>query len=84
MIRPNAIIAQRDTVSAAALAAALRGHCRSVFVAGSPDEARAAVPRQRADIMIADLELMNLPEIQLLHHQFGNVSIVCTHRIPDE
>jgi DNA-binding NtrC family response regulator len=84
MNRPTAVIVQSDNVSAATLAAALQTQCRSVHVTHSPDEARAAVPRHRADIVIADLELMRLPEIQLLHHEFGNVSIVCTHRIPDD
>src|SRR5258708_30121969 len=81
---PNAIVVQSDSSSANALAAALHNHCRSVYLAHSPQEVRDAVPKHRANIVIADLELMRLPEIQRLHNEFGNVSIVCTHRVPDE
>jgi DNA-binding NtrC family response regulator len=84
MQRPNAIVLESDSSSASALAAALHRHCRSVYVARSPEEVRVAVPKHRANILIADLELMRLPEIQRLHNEYGGVSIVCTHRIPDE
>jgi len=84
MQRPNVIVAQSNVNAAASLAASLQKVCRSVYVAKSLEEVRAAVPKHRADIVIADLELMCLPEIERLHHEFGGVRIVCTHRVPDE
>src|SRR5437899_495913 len=84
MSRPNVILVQRNAATAASLAASLQRHCRSVYVAKTPEEVRAAVPKHRADIVIADLELMRLPEIERLHSEFGDVKIVCTHRVPDE
>ena len=84
MHRPNVIVAQSNASAAASLAASLQRVCRSVVVAKSPEEVRAAVPKHRADIVIADLELVHMPEIERLHHEFGGVRIVCTHRVPDE
>ncbi len=81
---PNAIVVQSESSSAFALAAALRNCCHEVYLARTPEEARDAVPKHRANIVIADLELMHMPEIQRLHNEFGSVNIVCTHRIPDE
>src|SRR5436305_2073248 len=69
MQRPNVIVVQGNTEAAALLAASLQKHCRSVYVASSPAEARAAVPKHRADVLIADLELMRLPEIERLHSE---------------
>ena len=84
MPRLNAILVQSDIPAAFALATALRKHCRSVIVSASLEGGRAAVPQHRADIVIADLELMRLSEIKRLHNESGDLSIVCTHRIPDE
>ena len=84
MQRPNAIIAQPDSRSAAELAAALQGHCRSVYVARSPEEVVSSVPKHRAEIVIVDLELLPLRLVKELRQQFGNVQIVCTHRLADE
>ncbi len=82
--RPTAIVAQTDGAIAANLALALRHHCRSVYVAQTPDDVRYAVPKHRANLVIADLELMDLNKVRELRHQFGNVQIVCTHRLADE
>src|SRR5437870_570687 len=82
--RPTAIIAQSDRVSAAELAAALQPHCQKVHVTQSQDELRFAVPKHRADIVIADLETFDLARVRELRSQFGSVQIVCTHRLADE
>jgi CheY-like chemotaxis protein len=81
---PNVIVAQPDAESAAKLTSALHSLGRSVYVARTPEEVRNAVPKHRADIVIADLEVMGLPEIERLHNDFSHLSIVATHRVADE
>ncbi len=82
--RPNVIVAQSDASSAAKLASALHNHCRTVYVARTPEEIRNAVPKHRADVAIVDLEVLGLPEVERLHHEYGNLQIVTTHRVADE
>lgn len=80
----NVVVAQLDAKHAEHLAASLHGHFRSVAVARSLEELRDAIPKNHADVAIVDLELVGLPDLQNLHHSFGNTSIVCTHRVADE
>lgn len=80
----SAVVAQIDSRTAEALAATLHNHFRSVSVARSLEELRNAIPRQRADVIIVDLELVALAEIENLHREFNSTTIVCTHRVADE
>ena len=82
--RPNVIVAQGDAASAARLASALHQLGKTVYVAQTPEEVRSAVPKHRADVVIADLEVVGLTDIEQLHKDFGHVSIVTTHRVADE
>src|SRR5919109_3026384 len=81
---PTILIANSDPGNAAVLTEALRDYSRSVLVVRSPEELRAAVPKHRATTVIADLETVPLPEIERLHNNFSHLSIICTHRVPDE
>lgn len=84
-MRPlNVVVAQLDSKHAEHLAASLHGHFRSVAVARSLEELRDAIPKHGAQVAIVDLELVGLPDLEHLHHSFGNTSIVCTHRVADE
>jgi DNA-binding NtrC family response regulator len=80
----NVVVAQMDSKSAEALAATLHSHFRTVSVARSLEELRSAIPRNRANVAIVDLELVGLPELERLTSEFQQTSVVCTHRIPDE
>jgi DNA-binding NarL/FixJ family response regulator len=84
MQRLNVIVAQRDATSATQIALALHDHCRSVYLANTPEQIRRAVPKQRADVVVVDLEMVGLEEIEKLHKEYGNLAIVATHRVADE
>ena len=84
MERPNVIVVQNEADSAATLIELLQTQCRSVHIARSTAEARASLPKHRASILIADLDLMRLIDIEQVHSEFGNVRIICTHRVADE
>ena len=81
---PNVIVAQNDAESAARLASALHRLGRTVYVARTPEEVRDAVPKHRADVVIADLEVLRLDDVEQLHNEFEHLSIVTTHRVADE
>jgi DNA-binding NtrC family response regulator len=80
----NVVIASRDSQSASQLATSLHKHYRSVSVARSLDEVRRAIPKNRAQLAIVDLELASIEDVERLTHEFDHTSIVCTHRIPDD
>jgi DNA-binding NtrC family response regulator len=78
------VIAQQDPKCAETLAASLHSHFRAISVARSVDELRTAIPKNRADLAVVDLELATLPDIAELHREFPQTVVVCTHRTPDE
>jgi CheY-like chemotaxis protein len=67
-LRPNVIVAQSDAESAARLASALHRLGRTVYVACTPEEVRNAVPKHRAEVVIADLEILGLTDVERLHN----------------
>ena len=78
------VVAQQDPTCAERLAASLHSHFRAVSVARSVDELRMAIPKNRADLAVIDLEMATLPDIADLHREFPHTMVVCTHRTPDE
>jgi DNA-binding NtrC family response regulator len=80
----NVVIANRDSQSAAQLAAGLNTYFRKVSVVRSLDEVRLAIPMHRAELAILDLELASVEDVERLVREFNHTGIVCTHRIPDE
>ena len=84
MLPLTAVVVQSDPECAAALAASLLRHFHTVRLAGSLEEVRAAIPRHRAEFVIVDLELIGIAEVEQLRRDFASLSIVCTHRLPDD
>ena len=80
----NVVIASTDSKTASQLAESLHLHFRSVAMARSVDEVRHAIPKHRAQFAIVDLEMAKMSDIRQLCSEFGQVQVVCTHRIPDE
>ena len=84
MLPLTAVVVQSDPESAAALASSPHRHFHTVRIAGSLEEVRAAIPRHRAEFVIVDLEVVSLAEVERLRRDFASLSIVCTHRLPDQ
>ncbi len=80
----SVVVLESDPKVARSLAGGLRSHFRSVLVTHSRDELREKVAKNRPEAVVLDIETSNLSELQRLHNDFPSVSIVCTHRIPDE
>ena len=84
MLPLTAVVVQSDPEAAAALVRSLLPHFHTVRVASSLEEVRSAIPRHRAEFVIADLDVVGVRDVEQLRRDFASLSIVCTHRIPDE
>lgn len=84
MLPMSVIVAQGDARCAQSMAAFLHGHFQKVSVASSLEELRRGIAKQRADIAIVDLELIEVNDVEELHHEFPPTCIICTHRLADE
>jgi DNA-binding NarL/FixJ family response regulator len=80
----SVVVAQRNGQTLDFLSKSLNNHFRVITKAAGLDDILQAIPSQTADAAIVDLELLGLKEVQQIHNQFPGVTIVCTHRLPDE
>lgn len=80
----SVVIAHGDCVVAESLASHLHGYFRSVAVAPTSDELRKVIQRQHADAVVVDLEMLNMDEVRELCGEFHDLSVVTTHRVPDD
>jgi DNA-binding NarL/FixJ family response regulator len=78
------VVAQSNSNTAEMLAKSLYNHFRVVHLTADMNELRQAIPINRADVVIVDLELATLYEVQQLKQEFVATTIVCTHRLADE
>lgn len=79
----NVVVLEKDPGVARSLAGGLRPHF-SVQVACSREELRDNVTRTNPEAVVLNIEYWRLTEVESLHHDFPQLPIVCTHRIPDE
>ena len=84
MPSPTVVIAQNDPTIALGLANDLHVHFARVAVAESTVELRTLLARHEAQLAVLDLEAVNVDEVSQLVSTFGDLTIVCTHRSPDE
>ncbi len=81
---PTIVITQGDPTIARQLANNLHAHFARVDVAGSAAELRTMLWRHQARVAVLDLESVNLQDVHQLAQAFDDLTIVCTHRSPDE
>jgi len=80
----SVVVFQSDPLLAQHLAASLADQFQSVHQAHSVSEMQVAIPRYRAHVAILDVEASGFSDVERLHREFPEVSIVCTHRVADE
>jgi DNA-binding NtrC family response regulator len=80
----NIVIAQKNSTTAQELARALAVHFSSVSVATSAQELEVILRRRQPRVAVVDMELIPLDQLPKLTKVLPGVSIVCTHRVPDE
>jgi len=84
MQSPTVVIAQSDPGVVMELAKDLHVHFARVVVAGSAMELRTVLLRHEARVAVLDVELLVMNEIRELARTFEELTIICTHRSPDE
>jgi DNA-binding response OmpR family regulator len=75
---------EKDPKLAKFLAGGLRPHFKSVFLIESREKLRDGVTQSQPQALVLDLESGRLTDVTSLHRDFPDLTIVCTHRIPDE
>jgi DNA-binding NtrC family response regulator len=78
------VLYQTDARTAQILAHSLAEHFQSVHLARSHEELRPTIARNRAEVLVLDMEQSYWGEVERLHREFPSLSIVCTHRLADE
>jgi hypothetical protein len=77
------VLALPDPGTSESLTTSLRSHFRIVVPVGK-DELRPAVLKNRADVVLLDLEATPVADIASLLREFAAVSVVCVHRLADD
>jgi DNA-binding response OmpR family regulator len=80
----SVVVLQKDPTIAQSLAAGLRSLFQSVHVAGSDRELRDLVVQNLPEVAVLDVEGLQFADVEKLHQDFPSLSILCTHRVPDE
>jgi len=80
----SVVVLQKDPAIAQSLAAGLRSLFQSVRVAGSDRELRDLVAQNLPEVTVLDVEGLQFADVEKLHRDFPSLSILCTHRVPDE
>ncbi len=80
----NVVLYQYDPRTAQALAASLSQQSLSVHLARTHDDLRPTIARNRAEVLVLDMEGFTPTEVEQIHREFPSLSIVCTHRLADD
>jgi DNA-binding NtrC family response regulator len=83
MAQSVVVLLEKDLNVARSLAGGLRSHF-SVHVTRSSEELRDHVSRNRPEAVVLNIEMWRISDVAILHRDFPNLPIVCTHRVPDE
>jgi DNA-binding NarL/FixJ family response regulator len=84
MPTPTVVVAQNDPNTAQVLSSDLHAHFARIDVVKSASELRTLLLRHDARLAVLDLEMISIEEVRQLASTFCDLSIVCTHRSPDE
>lgn len=80
----NMVVLQSNPEVAQNLQTSLQNHFGFIYLARNLAEAKAAIPKYRAQVVVLDIELVPRSEVEYLRREFPGVCLVCTHRLADE
>jgi hypothetical protein len=80
----NAILLQGNAEVAQSLSSSLQSHFNFTYLARNLEEAKGAIAKYRAQVVILDLEVVSRAEVEWLRREFPGICLVCTHRLADE
>jgi len=78
------VIYHNDPGTARALEASLSQHFGPVQLVRKYEEVQSAISRQRAKVLVLDLEASRSGAVRNLHQEFPSLCIVATHRLADD
>jgi DNA-binding NtrC family response regulator len=78
------VIYHNDPRTAQTLVVSLSQYFGPVTLVKKYEEVASTVARQRADVLVLDLETSRSDEVGRLHEEFPSLSIVATHRLADD
>jgi DNA-binding response OmpR family regulator len=79
----SVVVLEKDPRVARSLAGGLRPHF-AVQLINTREELRDRMATNHPEAIVLNIEYWRLTDVQSLHHDFPEMPIVCTHRIPDE
>jgi DNA-binding NtrC family response regulator len=79
----SVVVLEKDPGLANLLAGGLGSHF-SVHLTESHEQLRENLTRTHPEAVVVNLEHWRLADVERLHEAFPALTIVCTHRIPDE
>ena len=80
----NVVVLQSDTEIAQNMQKSLQNHFNFIYLARNLGEAKAAVPKYRAQVVVLDLEVVPRSEVEWMRREFPGICLLCTHRLADE
>ncbi len=80
----SVVLYQYDPRTAQSLASSLSQQSLSVHLARNYDELRPTIAKNRAEVLVLDMETFTPSEVEQIHKEFPSLSIVCTHRLADD
>jgi DNA-binding NarL/FixJ family response regulator len=84
MQHTNVVLLQSDPKIAQTLAALLANSFHRVHIANSLEDLHHAAARHRPAAIVLDLESAPLSEVESLKREFGEIRVICNHRVPDD
>jgi DNA-binding NarL/FixJ family response regulator len=80
----NVVLLQCDPNVAESMAASLSESFPSIHATQSMDKFQISIAKHHPAVVIVDLEMISIPDVERLCHDFSDVKVICTHRLADE
>lgn len=78
------VVYHNDPRTAQALVVSLSRYFGPVQLVKKYEEVSSAIARQRAEVLVLDLETSHSDAVRYLHQEFPSLCIVATHRLADD
>lgn len=80
----NVVVLQANPKVAQSVLSSLQSRFNVIYLARNLEEAKAAILKYRAQVVVLDIELAPRSEIEWLRREFPGICLVCTHRLANE
>src|SRR5437762_9604895 len=80
----NVVVLQSDASIARSVLNSLERHFSFIYLAPTLEDAKSAIARYRAQVVVLDMEVAPRSYVERLRNEFPSLGLVCTHRLADE